>query len=183
MKRGSRKRTRQDVIDDTYKTDDAVPSWNAEYILHKRFKTTTQRTRNNSDESNNDDDVTPTTTSQHAIQERYWWKNDHPNSSCPKSDNNEFNNIGYEIWNASRAEWKSYKKQRDTPAVVGDTAATISTTAVDPSRSKANSKQTTYKTSELVQGLTNLSREFALPQVMNLKDLIEVYVDIWENHE
>ena len=194
MKRGSRKRARQDVIVDTYKTGD-IPSWNAEYILYKRFKAFTQRSSYNSDESNNDDEVTPKTTSQHAIQERNWWttktkhnkpnaKNDHPNSSDPKSDSNKFHNIGCEIWNKSRAEWKSYKKQRDASAAVGDTAAAITNTAVDPGRSKANSKQTHYKTSELVEGLSNLSREFVLPEVMNLRDLIEVYVDIWENsHE
>ena len=37
---------------------------------------------------------------------------------------------------------------------------------------------------ELVRGLANVTREYLLPKPMNLADLIEVYVDIWDNsHE
>jgi hypothetical protein len=34
---------------------------------------------------------------------------------------------------------------------------------------------------ELVRGITNVTREYELPRPMNLRDLIEVYVDVWEN--
>eukprot|EP00804_Cyclotella_cryptica_P001495 CCRYP_003724-RA/>CCRYP_003724-RA protein AED:0.30 eAED:0.30 QI:0/-1/0/1/-1/1/1/0/556 len=121
-----------------------------------------------------------------------------------------FYNVGLSIWDQSRAEWKSYKRNADTalcPSPSGDSSTTAaSTTPQSYNGAEFSGNQnvelhsspgstscrlnnceralTHAQYKELVQGITNVTREYQLPKPMNLADLIEVYVDVWDcGHE
>lgn len=117
-------------------------------------------------------------------------RNQHTQSN---STEKKFYNIGLHVWNTSRAQWTSYKSS-STP---NNTTALTASSCSDSSMSEATTpgksgivmpryqrSLTSNQYRELVRGLANVTREYLLPKPMNLADLIEVYVDIWDNsHE
>lgn len=105
-------------------------------------------------------------------------------AKCDKSEK-QFYNIGLHTWNQTRAEWKSYKNATTASLAqssCSDSSMTDATTQgklSDVPRCQRTLNSSQYR--ELVRGITNVTREYELSRPMNLRDLIEVYVDVWEN--
>ena len=95
----------------------------------------------------------------------------------------QFFNMGLHVWNESRSKWtrgSTHVYTAKTNSSCSDSSVTDTTTLHN--RKLLNPSSSQYR--ELMMGLTNVTREYMLPMTMNLADLINVYVDIWENsHE
>lgn len=142
-------------------------------------------TRNNIDDGHSDS--SSTTGERHRKRSK--------RKTCSEPSSKVFYNIGLHVWNESRAQWKNYKSDATATTTTlassscSDTSMTNATTSTRRAKSsgaggaipKYQRSLTSSQYREMVRGLTNVTREYQLPKPMNLADLIEVYVDAWDN--